>query len=371
MSSINILEYAIKSAQGDLSSTIDAIKNDAINISSKSVETADEKVQIPYFAFDEEMGVDQEAITTAIKELVIELLAKLTTAQKSKTALIIGTSMVDLNLVSSVESTMYQQEKFKTNKSSIDSYAQNIAKELGLNEFTMTISTACTSSINALLEAKNLINAGVVEYAVVVGVELFTPIMSSGFYSMKLLSMTTQKPFDIDRDGFILGEGIAGVLVSKEQAPWSLKGGYSNCNAVSITSVNANGEEYAEVMQEAMSSANITGEQITAIKAQATSSVTDEAEINAIAQLFTPLPFTALKPYIGHTLGACGILEMAIFMACIDRGFIPKTKNHTESILENYSPILEHTKCSHGDFMLNYFGFGGNNTSVIIEKEKS
>jgi 3-oxoacyl-(acyl-carrier-protein) synthase len=94
------------------------------------------------------------------------------------------------------------------------------------------------------------------------------------------------------------------------------------------------------------------------------------SEINAIKKVFaSDLTFSVLKPYVGHTLGACGVLELAIFMSCIDDGFIPKTLNHKESIIKEYTPLQEHKECKSGVFMLNYFGFGGNNTSVIIQKE--
>ncbi len=124
-------------------------------------------------------------------------------------------------------------------------------------------------------------------------------------------------------------------------------------------------------MLNAMNLAEVNADDITALKSHATSSVSnDSAEINAVSRLFNEnLIFTAIKPYVGHTLGACGILEMAIMMACIDDGFIPKTINNSDNMMQNYIPLQEHKKCKEGIFMLNYFGFGGNNTTAIIQKE--
>jgi 3-oxoacyl-[acyl-carrier-protein] synthase I len=373
MHKINILDYALRCSQGDASETLEAIKNLNVKVSCKEVSTLENIVQTPYYLLNEKIEEDVDEMKQAIKELVEEISSKMSAEKKSKTALIVGTSLVDTNLVNSIENSVYESARkpYSSTKKSIDSYASEISQELGFNPFTMTISTACTSSMNALLEARNLINSGVVEYAIVIGVEIFSQMMSDGFSSMKLLSSDMQRPFDISRDGLVLGEAIAAVLVGKESSPWSLLGAYSNCNSLTITSVSPSGEEYAEVMQRAMKLSGIGAKDITALKAHATSTpANDMAEINAIAKVFTPdVEFTALKPYIGHTLGACGILELAIFISCIDEGFIPQTLNHKESIMEEYVPLTEHKPCSSGLFMLNYFGFGGNNTSVIIKRE--
>ena len=237
----------------------------------------------------------------------------------------------------------------------------------------MTIATACTSSINALLEARNLVNSGVCKRVVVVGAEFSLGLMSDGFMSMNLLSLGEQKPFDEERDGLILGEAIAGVLVGEENSLWSLLGGYSNCNSKTITAVSESGDEFYEVMQNALHLSGLESRDISVLKAHATSSISNDlAEINAISRVFDKsLDFTALKPYVGHTLGACGILELAMMMGCVDAGFIPKTLNTKESISQDFVPLQEHIECSEGIFMLNYFGFGGNNTTAIIQKEQA
>ncbi len=375
MHSVFLLDYTLRSAQGDLQKTLEAVRNNNISIASKEVETLDTIIKIPYFVLDENLSESMEKIKLAIKKEVQKILGNLSSKEREQTALLVGTSLVDQNIVEAVESTVYDYKKraYKSAKKSIDIFADEISKELGLNPFTMTISTACTSSVNALLEARNLIQSGVVEYAVVVGVEIFSQMMSNGFSSMKLLSSDLQRPFDLKRDGLVLGEAIAAVLVGSRESKWSIMGGYSNCNSFNITSVSPTGEEYAEVMQEAMYLSGIGPKDITLLKAHATSTPTnDMSEIHAIKEIFEPsLLFTAFKPYLGHTLGACGVLELALLMVSIDNGFIPKTLNHKESIIDEYRPLQENYSCDSGIFMLNYFGFGGNNTSIIIQKERS
>jgi len=376
MSDIKILKYALESAQGDLQSTVEAIKKNALLIASKKVSMQDSDIEIPYFLLRNRVEDSFNSIYSALKNVVQKSIQDLNSSEKKKTALLLGTSLVDDNLVKTVESTLYEYKKtaYSSQKRSIDSFGKDLSEELGLNPFTMTISTACTSSVNTLLEAKNLIESGTFEYVVVVGVEINSDMMSSGFSSMKLLSSSSQKPFDVKRDGLVLGEGIASVLVGRGDSQWIIKSGYSNCNSINITSVSPSGQEYVDVMQKAMQEANIEPNDITFLKAHATSTPTNDlSEMNAIAKVFDPsLDFTALKPYTGHTLGACGALELAILLACLEDGFIPKTIGHEESINPDYIPLLEH-KPFYGNaiFMLNYFGFGGNNTSLIMQRELS
>ncbi len=374
MANINILDYQIHSAHGDLKQTLKSTKNQEIAISSKNIHFDKEEAEIPFFAFKDEVEQNQDSIKKALRSLLLNVVSKMDEKTRASTALIVGTSLVDYNLVEAVKEMMNEDEKtpYNSQKHSIDSFAKELSNEFGLNEFTMTINTACTSSANALLEASNLINCGVVDYAIVVGLEIFSPIMSSGFYSMGLLSKSYPKPFDRQRDGIVLGEAISAIVLGRDESKWSLEGGFSNCNSETITSVSQSGDECVEVMQKALQITGIDAKEITALKAHGTGSQSnDAAEINAISKVFdSSLIFTALKPYVGHTIGASGILEISLFMAAIDEGFIPKTLSCDESILADYRPINEHTECSNGIFMCNYFGFGGNNISLIIKREK-
>ena len=373
MHKINILDYAVRSSQGDMQDILEVIKSGEAECRKREVNTLDGKRDVPYFLFETRVTDEKKAITDAIKEIVQKLVQNLTQEEKAQTALIIGTAILDKNVINAIEDTSneYENNPSHFSKTSLDSYAQDIAQELGLNPFTMSIATACTSSINAVLEARNLVNSGVCERVVALGVEFSLGLMSDGFISMNLLSLSTQKPFDIKRDGLILGEAIAGVLVGKESSSWSLLGGYSNCNSRTITAVSDSGEEFEEVMLNAMKLSGVNAESITALKAHATSSISNDlAELNAISRIFDKsLIFTAIKPYVGHTLGACGILEMAMMMACVDAGFVPKTINSDAFMSEDFMPLHEHKECQEGIFMLNYFGFGGNNTTAIIQKE--
>jgi len=369
----NILHYEIASASGDLNQTLQNVKNSQIENSHKSIMVDGNDIEIPYYGFKKPVEQNQQAIKDALREVIEKVVEKIDSDKRARTSLIIGTALVDCNLMEMVKKVSYVDEEpsYSSKKTSIDTYAKELSLEFGLNEFTMTINTACTSSVNALLEASNLIKCGVVDYAIVVGLEIFSPIMSSGFYTMSLLSDTTIKPFDKARDGIVLGEGIGAILIGNDESKWSLLGGFSNCNSETITSVSQSGDECVEVMQKALENISLHAENITAVKAHGTGSDSNDlAEINAMSRVFdSSLVFTALKPYVGHTIGASGALEIALFMSCIDDGFLPKTLTCKDSILDNYTPLKEHRECTSGIFMCNYFGFGGNNTSLIIKRE--
>jgi 3-oxoacyl-[acyl-carrier-protein] synthase-1 len=365
MHSVNILDYEILCSQGNLAQTCDRVKNQTTKISLK--------LGKPFYSFENYIEQTQDNIYNTIKNLLQNIILRMDDDKRSSTAIFIGTSIIDWNLVDSINSCAYQYKKtpYSSKKLSIDTYAKKLSDEFGLSGFTMTINTACTSSANALLEASNLINCGVVKYAIVVGLEIYSPLMSDGFSKMELISQTNAKPFDINRDGLVLGEALGAILLGKDSSKWSLLGGFSNCNSATITAVGSNGDECVEVIENTLERLSLKPKDITAIKAHATgSSSNDEAEINAISRVFSSeVVFTALKPYIGHTIGASGVVEIALLMGCIDRDFIPKTLFCDNSILQNYKPLIEHKECKSGVFMCNYFGFGGNNISLVVEKK--
>lgn len=351
----NILQISFLSSQGDKTATLKAVKAQNIRIDEKEVLAIEGSVKVPYYSFEVEVEDTQKSIYQALYIQVESVVSGLSKEQRAETILLVGTSIVDWNIADAIEASEQSSQKL-----SIDTYAKELSYAFGLNGYTLTINTVCTSSANALLEANNLLNAGVYKRAVVVGCEIFSKIMSSGFNSMQLLSQTSIKPFSLERDGMILGEGVVAFLLANEESPWSIKGAFSNYNGVNITAVSPEGEEFSEVMQKALESAKIETTDITVLKAHATATFSNDlSEINAIKRVFEEdIDFTALKPYLGHTVGACGLLEMALFMECVDDGFVPKLCDTNEEIA-----------CSEGLFMMNYFGFGGNNTSIIIEKE--
>ncbi len=255
--------------------------------------------------------------------------------------------------------------------------AHNLRSRLGLAPGEYTFSTACTSSANALLSAVQAVNAGWMTSALVVGVEFFNRTTLLGFDSLQLLSSSGYHPFDRHRSGLVLGEGVGAVVVAAQNARstdqgWdgiTFLGGANGCDPEGLTCSSA--ESMARVMEQAITDAGIEASQLALIKAHGTGSESnDAAEAMAMQQIFgheLP-PLTTLKGGLGHTLGASGVLELVALLTCLRAGTVPPTSGFSEADPAlGCHPVTKAEPFSAGRVMLNYFGFGGNNTSLILE----
>ena len=251
----------------------------------------------------------------------------------------------------------------------MDEITEIMAERIGIQGFRTIISTACTSSSNALVQAKEMIASGLIEKAVVVGVELYNELSLKGFESFMLLTNNALKPFDKMREGIILGEAVSAIVLSTEQSPFVFLGGAVKVDTTSITAPTP--DNLAMVMNEVLEDAKLTSDEIHVIKTHSTATKqNDEAEAKALHQVFQgKIPkVVTLKPYIGHTMGACGSSELVLFLEALRQGFIPKSM-HFETIDPecNIVPQLEESAVCDGYYMFNYFGFGGNNSSLILQ----
>jgi 3-oxoacyl-[acyl-carrier-protein] synthase I len=239
-----------------------------------------------------------------------------------------------------------------------------------------TFTTACTSSANCLLYAASMIKAGHIERAVVIGYDLFTEVGFYGFESMKLIEPFGYKPFDKNRIGIIMGEGCGAVVLDRKRKSaddFRFLGGSNACDTFNVTTHNIEGSDIAFVIRDSLKNCGLMIQDIDAIKAHATGSpANDVTEYNGMKLAFGDSlpPFTGIKPYIGHTVGASGVIELIIITECVERGFFPATPGFEQIDEEiNARPLTEDLEISEGIFMLNFFGFGGNCTSFIISNK--
>ncbi len=293
--------------------------------------------------------------------------SQLTQEELRDTALFIGTSSAKLPL------NEYHAKESGTLLKDLDmsEVCTIIANKIGMESYQVMVSTACTSSSNALIQAKEMIESGLIQKAMVVGVELYNELTIKGFDSFMLLSKNSIRPFDKDRDGLVLGEALSAVVLGKKRTEFELVGGVIKVDTTSVTSPHSN--NLKEVMYQAIESANISVDDIVLIKAHATASnQNDIAEAQAINILFKDKipPVLTLKPYIGHTMGACGTNELVLLLESLNQNFIPKSINFdTMDESNGLSPNLEELDAKEGYYLLNYFGFGGNNSSLLIKYE--
>ena len=250
------------------------------------------------------------------------------------------------------------------------SVALRVAGEFGIQGPVLTLSTACSSSANALLVASALLRRGEARYALVIGVEGLSVGALSGFHALMLLDAHGCRPFDAQRRGMQLGEGIGAVILEANGSGEQLLGGANLCDTHHMTSATPDGSAMRAVMAMALADAGLRPEDVALIKAHGTGSLdNDTAEAAAMHGLFGDSlpPFTAIKRYVGHTLGACGAIELAAFLGCLRAGFVPATAGFTQADPAlRVTPLTQSQTAPSGPVMLNFFGFGGNYASLLL-----
>ncbi|RIL07921.1 MAG: beta-ketoacyl-[acyl-carrier-protein] synthase II [Proteobacteria bacterium] len=269
----------------------------------------------------------------------------------------------------------------------------NVAMRFGLKGVNFTVTSACTSATHALGEAYRMISNGIQDVVISGGAEAaVTPIGVGGFCAMKALSTRNEeperasRPFDKDRDGFVLGEGAAAfVLEPYEEALkrgakiyCELTGYGVSCDAYHITAPSPDGEGAVSCMQAALKDAGLSPEQISYVNAHGTSTpANDISETAAIKKVFGSwakggLLVSSTKSMTGHLLGAAGAIEAAFSALAILDGIVPPTinlDNPEEGCDLDYVPhTARQTQAS--AVMSNSFGFGGTNASIILRAVK-
>lgn len=248
-------------------------------------------------------------------------------------------------------------------------------RALGIDGPNFTIGTACSSAANAMLYAAWMIREGRLDDALVVGLEIENRLSLQGFYALMLTTRDRCRPFDAQRDGIVLGDCVAALVLSAEPpvgvvAPWELRGGATLCDQGHPT--NPSGERIADTLQQALADAGLAADAITAIKAHGTGTRSNDlAEGLGIRQVFgtQPPPFCSLKPVLGHTLGASGALETLAYTACLDQGRLPVSHGFSEVDPElGLTPTLSAEDWNGGAVLLNTFGFGGNNCALVLAR---
>ena len=273
----------------------------------------------------------------------------------------------------------------------IDTPSGAISIQHGLKGANYCPVSACASSTTALLDAFNYIRLNKADLMVTGGSE--APITESGvggFGAMKALSTrndspeTASRPFDVQRDGFVMGEGASAlILESLEHAQargatiyGEIVGGGMTADAYHATATHPEGEGALRGMQLALEEANIGPETLDYINAHATSTkVGDLSELTAIQNLLGEHGHTwigATKSMTGHLLGAAGALEAAICTLAVYHDIIPPTINIEEldpAVPAHLKITPAHSQQQQVDYaMSNTFGFGGHNATIIIKK---
>jgi 3-oxoacyl-[acyl-carrier-protein] synthase-1 len=311
----------------------------------------------------------ERAITPALREAGLDQQAL------RRTALVVGSSCLDLPVHESIYLAALDNGESPTAivGPGYGTMAANLANQFGIEGAQYTLSTACSSGANALLHARLLLNAELADHVMVVGVEAYNRVSVEGFGALLLQARGDYAPFDKDRTGLILGEGAAAIVLartSRQASPLILCGGASACDPSSPTSSHP--DRILAVMARALDDAGVSASELIGIKAHGTGTVSnDQAEGDALRRLHASLPpFTSLKPYVGHTLGACGVIELLMLAAAWPEGFLPATPgfNAIDPGIGVAPATSAMPLAGHGAVLCNFFGFGGNNTSLVVAR---
>ena len=268
----------------------------------------------------------------------------------------------------------------------------HVSMEYGFHGPNYTTVSACASSTNALIDAKKLLQLGKADVIVCGGSEAaVTASGMGGFNSMMALSTrnddykTASRPFDKDRDGFVLGEGAGCIILEEYEHAKKrgatiyaeLAGGGLSADAYHMTAPHPEGLGAYLVMKNCLEDAGVTPDEVDHINMHGTSTpLGDIAESNAIVKLLGEHAFdiqiNSTKSMTGHLLGAAGVIEAIAALGTILHGIVPPTINHFTDD-ENIDSRLDFTfnhavKKDIKIAMSNTFGFGGHNACVLFKK---
>ncbi|SDR77407.1 beta-ketoacyl-[acyl-carrier-protein] synthase family protein [Gramella sp. MAR_2010_147] len=256
---------------------------------------------------------------------------------------------------------------------------EKIAEYFGLKGFVTTISTACSSSANAIMMGARMIESGKFKRVIVGGTDCLTKFTLNGFNSLKILSEDKNCPFDNNRNGLNLGEAAAYLLLEAEDCigKKDIMGkiiGYGNANdAFHQTASSEDGEGAFQAISKALKKAKISTMEIDYVNAHGTGTQNNDlSESIALNRVFGNIVpnFSSTKGFTGHTLGAAGALEAIFSLLSINHGEIYPNLNFNAKMTETgLIPVTNVLKTNINTVLSNSFGFGGNCTSLIFHKD--
>ena len=253
------------------------------------------------------------------------------------------------------------------------SLAAFVANASGIAGPTLTISTACSSSAKVFASAERMLRLGLVDAALVGGVDTLCDSVLFGFHSLELVSPQRCRPFDIERDGISIGEAAAFALLERvDAAPLAPRligyGESSDAHHMSTPHPEARGG--ASALDDALARAGIGVTQVGYINLHGTATPkNDEVEAKLLPRFPACTRASSTKGFTGHTLGAAGALEAVIALLAIEHGLVPPNLGCEHSMAEAapwlaLQPIEQRIDIA----LSNSFGFGGNNACLVFAR---
>lgn len=264
--------------------------------------------------------------------------------------------------------------------------ASIIAKLSDIHGENLTVSTACSASLQAIGEAFRKIKDGYLDFAFAGGGDsrlspggILAYKKAGALYAGNSDPDTASRPFDCSRSGFVPGEGGAFFLLEElEKAKTrgakiygEICGYASSMDAYNMTAPDREGKWGKFVVLSALREAGISPPQIDVISTHGTGTLlNDEREMNLIDELYRGYRprVIALKSWIGHTASACGALELALSLVCMQEEYLPEIRNLKEPCHREINFVRDGGDFSFGTCIIENFGFGGQNSALVVKR---
>lgn len=289
--------------------------------------------------------------------------------QDERTLLIVSSTKGNISLLETDPDRPDLKERIALHTS-----AKLVAHHFGFKTQPITVSNACISGIMAILTGLRLLQGGQYDNAVVVGADVITKFVLSGFQSFQAVSAGPCRPFDANRTGITLGEGAATMILTTDSEYSNevrvLSGAVSN-DANHISAPSRTGEELCQAINRSLTDAGLTADDVDFVSAHGTAtSYNDEMEAKALALAgLSKVPVNSLKGFYGHTLGAAGLIESVISVQSLKENIILPTPGFAEpGVSSNINITTQLASSPVKTFLKTASGFGGCNGAVLFSK---
>lgn len=352
----------------------------------------DQPMHSPVFAVDQSWltGEPQQPRLTATMKLLYKAAHEAYTQSginiKDIQALTVGTCIGSSTGASLNFKSFYQKwkEGEEPDLEIIRSYmhsnpAAALAEKYSFNGPVQTVTNACSSGTDAIGIAASWIRQGLCDMVFAGGADALSGISYTGFSRLMITSPKPCRPFDREREGLNLGEGAAVVLLASEKTAQKLGlsplvqvlGYGTRCDAHHLTAPHPEGLGLKKAFKEALQRSSLKAEQIGFINVHGTGTDTnDRVEGRVLKDLFPATPFTGIKGFTGHTLGAAGAIEAVMTICALRMGQLMPTKGFSKTDPETgVSPVSLKTEIQAEYAMSDSLAFGGNNSAIIFKRE--
>ncbi len=331
----------------------------------------------------------------AAKQAIADAKLDMTKEDADRVGVIIGSGIGGMWTIENQHKVLLERGPRKVSPFMIPALISNmcgglVAIELGARGPNFGVVSACSTATHAIGESLRMIRRGEADVMVCGGAEAaITPLAYAGFCSMKAMSTNNEnpqkssRPFDLNRDGFIMGEGGAILVIESLEHALArgahiyceLAGYAATCDAYHITSPDPEGKGLAQSMIKAMRDANIEPHQVDYINAHGTSTpYNDKFETIAIKKIFgdhaRKVNISSTKSMTGHLLGAAGSIEAIISVKAIETGIVPPTINYETPDPDcdlDYTPNVKR-EAKIDTVLTDNLGFGGHNAALIFRR---